>query len=604
MQCVGKFSIEDCFGMFMCGAKAVILNEHKLNQLNVFPVADKDTGTNLASMMRYIVDNFRLSKSINDLFVQLSNHSLIGSSGNSGLIFSQFLYGLTEHKVEEEECLKSQEFATMINNGYKNAYNSVSSPKQGTILTVMEKLAKSYKEHTSKDIDLISSLEKSINETDLALAGTINQLEILKKYNVVDAGAQGFLYFIKGMLEFIKLDKNKKKDIITTIDVLDGEISSHGHEVRNISEMPNFRYCLEIVIRNKDNKKKLEEIRSYLQENGDSIVIGYANKIEKLHMHTDNPIEIANKISKYSDLIYQKADDMKMQFSIASKSQNNKVLIVDSSCDIPPQYLQDNNIFIIPLQLKINNHTFLDKVTINCSSVLEMNINDIRISTASPPAMHIIRLINFLSYYFKEIIIVTIAKSLSSTFDMIYNQSKRFDKVKISVINSNTTASALGLVVMYTHKLISLNKYSLTEVVKKVNYMTAKTKIIIFVNSLDVITQSGRVSRVSVFFTKFFKIKPLLSLHKNGKPKFLGAAFTERGGWGKIANYLNKVKQTEEIKTLAISYTTDALKANKFKEYLEKKTNLKSIFLTEASCAFMVHAGSDGFAIAYSCVSY
>lgn len=602
MQCVGKFSIEDCFGMIICGAKAIILNEHKINTLNVFPVADKDTGTNLASMMRYIVDNLRLSKNINDLFIQLSDHGLIGSSGNSGLIFSQFLYGLTTSKVEEERWLSIQEFAIMLNNGFQNAYHSVNSPKQGTILTVMEKLAKSYKEYISKDSDLITSLENSIKETDLALKETVNQLDILKKYKVVDAGAQAFLYFINGMLEFIKLDKNKKEAIIATSDELSIEISSQGHEVRNVSEIPNYRYCFEMVVKNKNDSNVFESIRAFLEENGDSIVIGCGSKMEKLHMHTDNPIAISKEVSKFSNLVYQKVDDMKMQFSVSSNKRFKQVLIVDSSCDLPMQYLQDNNIFILPLQLKINNHTFLDKITIDYLTVLGMNIDNAKISTASTSIMYIVRLINFLSYYFKEIIVVTIAKSLSGTFDIIYNQSKKFDKVKITVINSNTTASALGLIAMYTNKLIFAEKYSLKEIAKKVNYMTSRTKTIVFVNSLDIIIQSGRISALTIFLAKFCKVKPILSFHKNGKPKILGIAFTERGGWAKTVNYLNKVKQTEEINSLAISYTTDSEKANQFRRYLEKRTHLEPIFVTEASSVFMVHAGSDGFTVAYTSI--
>ena len=113
------------YGMILSGAKNVIHTEGQLNQLNVFPVADRDTGTNLASMMRYIVDNLTPAKDTSELFHQLSQHGLMGCCGNSGLIFSQFFYGLTQHKLVNKVQVKINDFVEIMSAGYKSAYDSV-----------------------------------------------------------------------------------------------------------------------------------------------------------------------------------------------------------------------------------------------------------------------------------------------------------------------------------------------------------------------------------------------------------------------------------------------------------------------------------------------
>jgi len=109
------------YGMILSGAKVVIHTEGELNNLNVFPVADRDTGTNLASMMRYIVDNLTPAKDTKELLHQLSQHGLMGCCGNSGLIFSQFFYGLTQHEIVEKFQLKIHDFVEMMSKGYKSA---------------------------------------------------------------------------------------------------------------------------------------------------------------------------------------------------------------------------------------------------------------------------------------------------------------------------------------------------------------------------------------------------------------------------------------------------------------------------------------------------
>ncbi|MFN7095559.1 MAG: DAK2 domain-containing protein, partial [Burkholderiales bacterium] len=329
-----QLSVEIFYGMILTGAKQVIVNEGELNRLNVFPVADRDTGTNLASMMRYIVDNLSLTHEPQELLHQLSQHGLVGCSGNSGLIFSQFFYGLTQHKLASKTFVKLQEFASMIMAGYKSAYASVSNPKPGTILTVMERWASSYRELVNNTKSpLIDSFYHSVEKAKEALRDTINQLEVLRQNHVVDAGAQGFIHFIEGMLVFLKADSNLRRQLLEERH-LAGPRLEINHEFEELAEIPNCRYCFEMVLRTAKDSSVLEHQREYLEQLGDSMVIGRAPQMEKLHIHTDKPELITQHLAQFGDILYQKIDDMVMQYNISNNTQSPIALAIDSTADV------------------------------------------------------------------------------------------------------------------------------------------------------------------------------------------------------------------------------------------------------------------------------
>ena len=597
-----QLSTDLFYGMILSGAKQIIVNENELNQLNVFPVADRDTGTNLASMMRYIVDNLSPTKDTVELLHQLSQHGLIGSSGNSGLIFSQFFYGLTTSNLHEKTIIKFQDLVVMFNNGYKSAYESVSSPKPGTILSVMERLAMAAHDlaHDTK-ITLVDGFKIAVEKSRETLKDSINQLEVLRQNNVVDAGAQGFIYFIDGMLRFLRANEGERLKILAEKNSSPHEMLKMNFEFEDLSDKPNYRYCFETVVK-VESINIIEAQSLYLETLGDSMVIGRGNNMAKLHIHTNQPELVTAKLSNYGEILYQKIDDMLLQYSIASSKTRNKIAIItDTMADLPQEWLWQKDIVSIPLQVKVNGSAYLDKYSINYRQVLSyMNNASNKVCTAAPSAAVVARNLHFLEQFYESFIIISVAKSLSSTYDVIVNQARKFHSRHVSVIDSCTNSASLGLLVTYANQLVESKEYTHNQIVEELDTVKSETNILILLNSLDGLIRSGRLSKSLGYIARFLKLKPIVSFDTIGKPHIVGVSLTKRGAWSKMIQMINKLQKQERVNSLAIVHSCSEKVADIFGRYITKKSGLTPIYTTEVSAVAGVHTAENSLAVAYS----
>ena len=593
-------STELFYGMILSGAKQIIHNENELNQLNVFPVADRDTGTNLATMMRYIVDNLSITKDTQELLHQLSQHGLVGSCGNSGLIFSQFFYGLTQHHVAEKTKVKLHDFVEMIAHGYSSAYNSVSNPKPGTILTVMEKWVEGYRESLKNTrLNLVEGFKSSVAKAQLALSETMNQLEVLRLNHVVDAGAQGFVNFIEGMLKFLSVGKDQRALILAEQSVVDN-LAQLSHEFEDVNELPTFRYCFETVIRAKD-ENALEPHKAKLEQMGDSIVIGRGAQLLKLHIHTNQPEEVTQLLARIGEVLYQKIDDMLMQYNIANLSRQSKVAIVaDTMADLPLELIQAHNIYRIPLQVKVNGNSFLDKFSISLPQTFAYLSNPAnRIGTAAPSAALVARSFQFLQQHYDSIIVIPVGKALSSTYDVIVNQSRKYKDKLISIVDSQMNSAPLGLLVAYANQLAESGT-SHEEIVVKLEAARKEANVLIMLNSLEGLIRSGRLSKSMGFIARLLRLKPLLHMDlQTNKPKVIGVAFTRKSGWKKLTELLSKQQAQNKVKSIAVVHTDSHEHGEIFAKYVTRQTGLKPCYITAASSVSAIHTDKNSFTIGY-----
>lgn len=593
-------STELFYGMILAGAKQVIHNESELNRLNVYPVADRDTGTNLASMMRYIVENLSKTRDMQDLLTQLSQHGLMSSSGNSGLIFSQFFYGLTQHKLSEKTKLRLGEFAEIITLGYKSAYKAVSNPKVGTVLTVMEKWVEAYREDLKNTkINLIDIFRSSIDKAKVALKDTMNQLEVLRANHVVDAGAQGFVNFLEGMLLFLTGSKEQRQQILNSRENLDSVVKI-DYAFESVNELPNHRYCFETVVR-AENEHLLDSYHDQLEALGDSMVIGKGQQLIKLHIHTDEPTKVTDLLTKLGSIAYQKIDDMILQYDIANQLDRPKIaLIADTMADIPVEFLNKYKIYRIPLQVKVNDNSFLDKFSINYQQTLAyLAESNNKVGTAAPSAAIIARTIHFIGQFYDSIIILSVSKSLSSTYDIIANQAAKFTEKPITVIDSGLGSAPLGLLLAYANSLIQ-QKLPHQEVVEKIELAKQDANALILLNSLDGLTRSGRISKSMGFIARMLGFLPIIQIdEKTRKPKVISAAFTKKSGWVKITKILNKLNSQNKIKTIAVVHSGSLINADKFSQFIIKQTGLYPVYISEVSSVSGIHTDKNSFSIGY-----
>ncbi|MGJ8946231.1 fatty acid kinase catalytic subunit FakA [Staphylococcus aureus] len=300
--------------MIIQGAQNLSNNADLVDFLNVYPVPDGDTGTNMNLTMtsgREEVEN-NLSKNIGELGKTFSKGLLMGARGNSGVILSQLFRGFCKN-IESESEINSKLLAESFQAGVETAYKAVMKPVEGTILTVAKDAAQAAIEKANNTEDCIELMEYIIVKANESLENTPNLLAVLKEVGVVDSGGKGLLCVYEGFLKALKGEKVEAK--VAKIDKDEFVHDEHDfHGVINTEDII-YGYCTEMMVRFGKNKKAFDEqeFRQDMSQFGDSLLVINDEEIVKVHVHTEYPGKVFNYGQQYGELIKLKVENMREQ---------------------------------------------------------------------------------------------------------------------------------------------------------------------------------------------------------------------------------------------------------------------------------------------------
>ncbi|HDA3696948.1 TPA: fatty acid kinase catalytic subunit FakA [Staphylococcus aureus] len=300
--------------MIIQGAQNLSNNADLVDSLNVYPVPDGDTGTNMNLTMtsgREEVEN-NLSKNIGELDKTFSKGLLMGARGNSGVILSQLFRGFCKN-IESESEINSKLLAESFQAGVETAYKAVMKPVEGTILTVAKDAAQAAIEKANNTEDCIELMEYIIVKANESLENTPNLLAVLKEVGVVDSGGKGLLCVYEGFLKALKGEKVEAK--VAKIDKDEFVHDEHDfHGVINTEDII-YGYCTEMMVRFGKNKKAFDEqeFRQDMSQFGDSLLVINDEEIVKVHVHTEYPGKVFNYGQQYGELIKLKVENMREQ---------------------------------------------------------------------------------------------------------------------------------------------------------------------------------------------------------------------------------------------------------------------------------------------------
>ncbi|HFV7459409.1 TPA: fatty acid kinase catalytic subunit FakA [Staphylococcus aureus] len=300
--------------MIIQGAQNLSNNADLVDSLNVYPVPDGDTGTNMNLTMtsgREEVEN-NLSKNIGELGKTFSKGLLMGARGNSGVILSQLFRGFCKN-IESESEINSKLLAESFQAGVETAYKAVMKPVEGTILTVAKDAAQAAIEKANSTEDCIELMEYIIVKANESLENTPNLLAVLKEVGVVDSGGKGLLCVYEGFLKALKGEKVEAK--VAKLDKDEFVHDEHDfHGVINTEDII-YGYCTEMMVRFGKNKKAFDEqeFRQDMSQFGDSLLVINDEEIVKVHVHTEYPGKVFNYGQQYGELIKLKVENMREQ---------------------------------------------------------------------------------------------------------------------------------------------------------------------------------------------------------------------------------------------------------------------------------------------------
>ena len=314
--------------MFIAGAKNLESKKEWINDLNVFPVPDGDTGTNMTLTIMSAAKEVSgiTNPTMATLSKAISSGSLRGARGNSGVILSQLFSGFTK-EISKLEILDTESLAIATQRATETAYKAVMKPKEGTILTVAKAVSDKAAEVALDTDDLEEAIEKVITHAEYVLSKTPDMLPVLKEAGVVDSGGQGLVVVLRGMLDALT-GKVTDFEITSPVKKPDSAGKGAGAAIEDVDI--KFGYCTEFIIMldKEFNEKTETEFKAFLSSIGDSIVCVALDDIVKVHVHTNHPGQAFEKALEYGQLTKMKIDNMREEHNqkVIEKSEMQKAM--------------------------------------------------------------------------------------------------------------------------------------------------------------------------------------------------------------------------------------------------------------------------------------
>lgn len=495
----------------------------ELNRINVFPVPDGDTGTNLALTVKAIADGLRPNRdrAVSDVAALAAQSAIMGARGNCGMILSHFLLGFSDH-VKTMDRLSGEQFSDALGAGVQNLYAALERPVEGTILTVMRETAEAAERNPVPDfVPLIRSL---VGEAQESLARTPDLLPVLRAAGVVDAGAKGFVSLLEGVLLFINGDP--------IVAVEDDEGGGGAASVDYPEQEEVYRFCTEALVRG-DGLPDQAGAKALLREHGDSLIVIRSEDILKVHIHTDDPEHIFDLLRGVGDLVTHKAEDMKVQHEAVERSARGHIrlarrpitIVTDSASDLPDEVVRAHGIKIAPMALIDGEKTLRDRFDVSAEEFQRRLLEDPDTvpSTSQPTPADFLAAYTEAAEEGEEIVGVILGSSLSGALASAEAARKRFHGAPVHLFDSYGASLLQGLLALKASELAEAGK-SATEILAALERIRDRSGILITVDKFDRLLKSGRVGRGRAFLGSMLNVKPVLALSRDGHLEPAGKA--------------------------------------------------------------------------------
>ncbi|HEV7242881.1 MAG TPA: DegV family protein [Thermoanaerobaculia bacterium] len=490
----------------VAGCYALLNRERALNALNVFPVADRDTGTNMACTVERIVQEIEPldTTSLAHLMRRVADSALTGAQGNSGVILAQYFHGLAE-ELAPYERVTAAEFGRAAGRATRYAYAALSEPCEGTILTVLREWGTRFSDCADLDGDFVSALVDSLDCARTTVAATPQQLQVLADANVVDAAALGFLYLLEGIGRYIESGAVEPR--VAGVPVQSAPIES--------SAASRFRYCTECMVAGDSLPRP--EIEAALRGHGDSLILAGTRSRLKLHIHTDGPQAVFDLLGHYGTVSDEKADDMHSQRSV-DRTTATIALVADSSCDLPRSEVERLNVHIVPIRLSFGEERLIDGISISPLEFYErLATSPVHPMTSQPPPSDFTRMFRFLSSHYRSILTVTLSSKFSGTFQCAQAMSREIpEETEIEVVNARTVSVGTGLILQELGERIQAGA-TFDELKALAHDLVGRGRFFVTVETMHYLIRGGRVSKLKGLLANSLRRVPILSIGSEGE---------------------------------------------------------------------------------------
>lgn len=562
-----------------------------LNIINVFPVPDGDTGTNMVFTFKAILDavDGKKIEHVDDVLAQVAEAALDGARGNSGAIMAQYLQGVRE-SAEGCRLLTAETLARASVNGSRAAWKAMSEPVAGTLPTVLEDFSDELQRLVELgETDIHVLLEKGLEEAQLSLDNTPEQLPVLKTAGVVDAGGQGFVDLLEGIRAFVK-----DGSVDEAPESLGGENALRAEAF----EVGKHRFCTECVVEGAELDR--EAVMSTLEGlDVSSLAVAGSQHRLRIHVHTNSPGEIFLAAGNFGEIRQQKADDMSRQHGLLNQG-GTVAVVTDSGADMPAGEIDRLGIHVVPVRLSFGDMEFLDGVSIDQETFQKMLAEADELPlTSQPPAGDFARQYALLTSHGYQVISVGLSKALSGTISAALQAATQFDEGSVRVIDSLNATCGQGLLAMAAAEAAGRG-YSADEIEAMIEELIPQTRVFALATDLSFAVRGGRVPAWVKSITDLIRVMPVLTASKKGEMAPGGLVLGRRAPAEALGKTAAGKMEEQTMYRVLIAHMGNAAGADTLRRtILSRHDRIHSCYICDAGPALGVHLGPGGLIVAF-----
>ncbi len=455
-----------------------------LDRINVFPVADGDTGTNLTLTFAAIAERLTpLDTGDADVLLAAAADAAIdGARGNSGAIFAQYLNALAE-AVTGRHHIDGPSLAQALRAAARGARGALGEPVEGTVLTVMTAMGEAAMRAAGDDLaTLLAQVHRSARA---AVATTRTTLGVMREAGVEDAGALGMMALLDGMAAALQPGATLPPPVVV-------EEPLRAHVAPGHDAAPTQRYCTECVIR--AAHIDTTALRNALSAIASSVaVVGGAGKA-RIHAHVDDPGAVFRLAARHGEVSAQKADDMTRQGHALQTGNRRVAIVTDSAADLPEALCDALDIHVVPLRVNFGAHSYLDKAELDGRTFFEqLAASPVAPTTSQPPPGDYRRACELLSSHFEHVVIISLTGRLSGTLQAARTAAARLTPGnRVTVVDSRNGSAGQGLIVLAAAELAARGADS-AQVLEAIDGLVGRTRTWALIPDLETTLRGGRI---------------------------------------------------------------------------------------------------------------
>lgn len=582
-------------GALIAGAGRVLSRREDLNRINVFPVPDGDTGTNLAFTMLAVMKTARRQRGadVSTVLAKIAREAIDGARGNSGAILAQFFQGLSE-SVSRARAFDAQGLAVAATEAARSARSCMAEPREGTMLSVIQDFAAELKVQAESGVqDLRELFRRGLVKARQSLANTPNQLPVLKAAGVVDAGAAGFVDFLEGVGDFIERGRQALRQ---SPELREAAFEDDHVHLEAVDSASAYRYCTECVLSGEG--LDLARVRATLAGLAlDSLVVAGGRDRVRVHAHIDQPNQLFETLSALAQVSQRKADDMQAQTRLRAAPFQTVRVVTDSAGDLPPAEAERLGITIVPVRVNFGADDYLDRITLSPRELYgRLRAGGEPPRTSQPPPGDFRRAYELVSSHCEKVLSVELSSRLSGTFQAAQSAAREIGGERVSVLDTLNASAGQGLVAMAAaERALAGGDFAAVEAVAR--EAMGRTRTFALIRDLSYGVRGGRMPAIAEKIARWFGLTVLIA-DKQGLVRPFSALV---GRQRLVERFAAKVaaRVPAHQKCRAVVGHCDAREdaqrlAGVIREVLPK---LEKVWLVETGPAIGVHAGPGSLVV-------